>query len=337
MSLFLAGDFADPTASLKLDSICDLMGKEDRFLINLEGPVLAEDERSPVNNEKINLYSSPDFLKLFSREQLICSLANNHINDFHDGLKKTEQFLNKNNIDYLGTENKNHFAYSNFDVLAFNSILTLPQTNAGISQMNRRAIDEVKKRREKNKDGVLVVICHFGFVLSDYPIIADRNFCKAAIEAGADYVIGHHPHIVQGYENYQNGHVFYSIGNFALPQVPFLDKTLTASTTKVNRGALIEIENKNDFKIHTTEMNESQTKVSYGGTISLNEFKKDYGISKKAILNYDKFYRENNTLPRYYPNFKKYGTLSFYLKYRYVLFSQYARKMLIKSKIYNPY
>ena len=55
-----------------------------------------------------------------------------------------------------------------------------------------------------------------GFI--NYPIPEDRNIAKGLIDAGASLVVGHHPHVIQGYEKYKNGLILYSLGNFIFPE-----------------------------------------------------------------------------------------------------------------------
>jgi len=77
-----------------------------------------------------------------------------------------------------------------------------------------RALGEDVSRLREGVD-VLVVSCHWGvsgsFEVADY----QRAVGRAAIQAGADVVVGHHPHVVQGVEVYQGKPIFYSLGNFA--------------------------------------------------------------------------------------------------------------------------
>ena len=72
--------------------------------------------------------------------------------------------------------------------------------------------EDVKALRERVD--VLVVSCHWG--ISGSPELADyqRTIGRAAIDAGADLVIGHHPHVPQGVEVYNGRAIFYSLGNF---------------------------------------------------------------------------------------------------------------------------
>ena len=77
-----------------------------------------------------------------------------------------------------------------------------------------RMIEDVQKA--KAESDVVVVSWHWG-ISGGYKKIADyqKEMGKAAIDAGADVVVGHHPHFLQGIEVYKGKTIFYSLGNFA--------------------------------------------------------------------------------------------------------------------------
>ena len=60
----------------------------------------------------------------------------------------------------------------------------------------------------------VVVMLHAGTEYVAVPSGRQREFARSAIEAGADVVIGHHPHVLQPWERYRDGLVLYSLGNF---------------------------------------------------------------------------------------------------------------------------
>ena len=66
----------------------------------------------------------------------------------------------------------------------------------------------------KNACDFLVIVLHFGFEYCEYPNYEDVMFCHQLVDAGADLIVCHHPHIVQGIEKYKNGLIAYSLGNF---------------------------------------------------------------------------------------------------------------------------
>lgn len=64
---------------------------------------------------------------------------------------------------------------------------------------------------------VNVVMAHGGEEWSRTPTEAQRRLYRRLVEGGADLVIGSHPHVLQGYERYKDGLIFYSLGNFVFP------------------------------------------------------------------------------------------------------------------------
>lgn len=74
-------------------------------------------------------------------------------------------------------------------------------------------------RHARAQGGIVILSCHWGVhfvpaVIADY----QRELAHAAIDAGADLVLGHHPHILKGIEVYRGRVIFYSLGNFAIEQ-----------------------------------------------------------------------------------------------------------------------
>lgn len=74
------------------------------------------------------------------------------------------------------------------------------------------ALLEIKKYRD-SADFILL-IAHGGLELVPLSPLERQTQFRNFIDAGADMVIGHHPHVPQGWENYHGGYIFYSLGNF---------------------------------------------------------------------------------------------------------------------------
>jgi poly-gamma-glutamate synthesis protein (capsule biosynthesis protein) len=62
---------------------------------------------------------------------------------------------------------------------------------------------------------IVVLSMHFGFDYFKCPSPYHVSLCRRLVDAGADLVLGHHPHVPQGVERYKNGLIAYSLGNFA--------------------------------------------------------------------------------------------------------------------------
>lgn len=67
----------------------------------------------------------------------------------------------------------------------------------------------------RGKADYVIVSFHWGREASTTVQAYQRDTAHRAIDAGADVVIGHHPHVLQGVERYRRGIIFYSLGNFA--------------------------------------------------------------------------------------------------------------------------
>ncbi len=71
---------------------------------------------------------------------------------------------------------------------------------------------------------------HAGIEYTPRPNAQQQEFARAAIDAGADVIIGHHPHVLRGIERYRRGIIFYSLGNFT-----FAGKGTTADFSAIIR------------------------------------------------------------------------------------------------------
>ena len=77
---------------------------------------------------------------------------------------------------------------------------------------------DIQKNVKFLKDqGAEIIICafHWGTEGSYRPTAQQKQLAHAAIDAGADVVYGHHPHVLQPIEEYGDGYIFYSLGNFS--------------------------------------------------------------------------------------------------------------------------
>ncbi len=156
------------------------------------------------------------------------SVANNHIYDYGEkGLADTINNLEMKKIAYVGA-GKNRKEAVNVKEIEINNIkagvlartFTCEAANSGFrddepqaAELDRnRLLEYVKSIRDNY--GLLVIMLHFGYEYCEYPMYEDVLFCRKLVDAGADVIVGHHPHVVQGIEKYKNGIIAYSLGNF---------------------------------------------------------------------------------------------------------------------------
>lgn len=213
---------------------------------NLEGPI--SDKGTKVGS----IYSfraNPETIEglTFAGFDLI-SLANNHAFDYgREALEDCLAKLSKAGIDYVGVGLNQNEAYSpiikevkgvKIGFLAYTNLgpesWRAGKENSGIAWINEEEIEKIKNdiKLAKEKVDILIVSLHAGEEYIFEPTQFQVEFSRAAIDAGADLVVGHHPHVIQKSEKYQNGWIFYSLGNFVFDQ-GFSEETM--------RGQILEI------------------------------------------------------------------------------------------------
>ncbi|GAI27827.1 unnamed protein product, partial [marine sediment metagenome] len=185
---------------------------------NLEGPIVKNPPELLDNSLKFAF--NLDVMKAVSWCNFnLFSLANNHTLDMgKEGLEETKRWLRKYGIAFVGdplsgsTNNLNSsFFRDNIAFLAFNQIFPFIAKEEEI-------IKTIKTVKSLNLDNFLIISLHWG---EEYKLInssAQQKLAHQLIEAGADLIIGHHPHVVQNIEKYQGKLIFYSLGNFIFDQ-----------------------------------------------------------------------------------------------------------------------
>jgi poly-gamma-glutamate synthesis protein (capsule biosynthesis protein) len=185
---------------------------------NLEGPIVKNPPELLDNSLKFAF--NLDVMKAISWCNFnLFSLANNHTLDMgKEGLEETKEWLKKYGINFVGdplsgsSDNLNSaFFKDNITFLAFNQIFPFIVREEEI-------IKTIKTFKSSNPDNFLIVSMHWG---EEYKLInspAQQKLAHQLIEAGADLIIGHHPHVVQNIEKYQGKLIFYSLGNFIFDQ-----------------------------------------------------------------------------------------------------------------------
>jgi AmmeMemoRadiSam system protein B len=185
---------------------------------NLEGPIV--NNPPELSDNSLKFAFNPEVLKGASWSHFnLFSLANNHSPDMgKEGLEKTKEWLKKYGINFVGnplsgsSNNLNSsFIRNNITFLAFNQIFPF----MGKEEEIMKAIKTVKSL---NPDNFLIVSMHWGEEYQSINSPAQEKLAHKIIEAGADLIIGHHPHVVQKIEKYQGKLIFYSLGNFIFDQ-----------------------------------------------------------------------------------------------------------------------
>ncbi len=204
-----------------------ILDEADIVIGNLEGPLTDLDE-STLDKEYL-FRSPPDLVApaLKKASFTIMSIANNHILDFDiEGMNDTIDSLKKHRIQTVGAGNNltearkgTILSTANGSVGFLSYSLTFPESfwatknKAGTAFGHEKDIREDVKRLREQVD-YLIVSFHWGREKSLELRPYQPRLGHAAIDAGANIVLGHHPHVLQGIEEYKDGLIIYSLGNF---------------------------------------------------------------------------------------------------------------------------
>jgi poly-gamma-glutamate synthesis protein (capsule biosynthesis protein) len=164
----------------------------------------------------------------------VVSVANNHMMDYGgDSLSDTFKYLQDNDITYAGAGQNREEARSyvikeaNGVKVAFIAELNMPTVveevpeDATLPQPSqKRSLADLTAEIQKAKlaADIVVVSFHWGVEYTHNPQAYQKRLARACIDAGADMVLGHHPHVMQGIEIYKGKIILYSMGNLVFDQ-----------------------------------------------------------------------------------------------------------------------
>lgn len=216
---------AERGADFVFEKISSVLRQPDILFGNLE--VVMSDTGDAVSG-KLCLRGAGDYLQALKTHNFdIVSLANNHAFDFGaDACADMETRLAALGIATVGVGNNLQESRQlkiiekggvRFGFLAYSSRTTkgsayAEQGSPGVAPLD---VDMVLEDVALNRHEVdhLVVSLHWGVEYAEYPTPDQMKIGHSIIDAGARLIIGHHPHIIQGYEKYKDGVVLYSLGN----------------------------------------------------------------------------------------------------------------------------
>ena len=185
--------------------VVDYFENDDLTLINLEG-VFAD--KGYAANKLFTFRAPTSYVQILTSSSVeAVTLANNHSGDFgKEGYDTTVQTLENAGVHYV-EENKTKIitTESGLVIGLYADAFAFKKT-------------DIEKNIKALKDaGAEIIICAFHWgAEGSYRANYDQSvFAKYAIDAGADIVWGHHPHVLQKIEEYNGGYIYYSLGNFS--------------------------------------------------------------------------------------------------------------------------
>lgn len=192
--------------------------EETTILIgNLEGPITdfppVSDWKDTGPNHYRFTFATTVAETLHNTGFSAVSLANNHILNFGDvGFEQTKHWLTEHKVGYFGGHDTLYepwrYASGSVSVAVF-----------AFDPWYARDAEELSHRISLESDNSFVVVyAHWGDEYEPTPNGGQKELAKQFVDAGADVVVGSHPHVVQTKEEYKGKWVYYSLGNFVFDQ-----------------------------------------------------------------------------------------------------------------------
>lgn len=199
-----------------LEPVRRLLRGSDATIANFEGTVSVRKDNATVDLYGMRFVSDATVLpKLRAAGFTHFSLANNHSRDSgHPG--ETTSLLAANGLTPFG---EGAAATSDSAIIGRGGMrIALVGYDDFGGRGQSVAIKEIKRLRAESD--AVVVMAHWGIEYSQSPSSRQRELAHAFVDAGADVVLGSHPHVIQPIEIYRDRAIFYSLGNFLFDQVP---------------------------------------------------------------------------------------------------------------------
>lgn len=259
------------------ESIRAIFNQSDICCCNMEGAIYTQ-TASKVPKIGPSLIQSSYAAKILIENGFnVYGLANNHIWDYgYLAVENTLKELRDKVVLGLSSED----IYKIIDINGVKIALFAvaedcfgceKEVDGGYYYFQRNDIYDWIKKAKQESDYVVMNV-HAGAELFDIPLPEIRTLYKSYVDAGADLVIGHHPHILQGYEDYRDSRIYYSLGNFAFDGM---------NDVRSRTGAIVTVElntEKNivNHELYLTSFEDGIVRMKEKGTL-VNELNEKIG------------------------------------------------------------
>lgn len=217
----------DPFHHFRL--VADELRAADLAVVNLENPI---SDGGVDQGQRYAFRAEPRTVEgLVAASIDLVTVANNHAFDYGpEAAFDTLEILAANGIDAVGLGPTREEAYAAvirevadtriafLGVTAWPAVYNPRAYAAPVLAIARRDVTLAAIERAALQADLVVVLIHWGYEYQTIEAPEQRALGRAMIDAGADLVIGHHPHVPQPIEEYGDGYIVYSLGNFVFDQ-----------------------------------------------------------------------------------------------------------------------
>ena len=186
-------------------NVREIFASDDLTIVNFEGTL---SENGARKDKEYAFRGKPEYANILTKGSVeAANLSNNHTLDYGDvAFQDTKDILTDNGIAW--------FEGKNFAIKEVKGIkIGLIGTSFLRGGEKEAFLDNLQALKALEPD-LIIASFHWGIEKEPLPNELQTEYAHLAIDNGADLVIGHHPHIIQGIEKYNGKYILYSLGNF---------------------------------------------------------------------------------------------------------------------------
>lgn len=200
------------SVSYPFDGVKSIFENDDLTVVNFEGTLTdATDEA----DKQWHFKGDGAFARILPAASVeVALLTNNHCGDYlEQGYADTVRHLSAEGVGLVEENEPFVTTVNGVSVVIIGDSSVVGEDTTHTDGVAERVLAQIA--RWKNGRTIVVVDMHWGSEYTEAPSEWQRATARAFIDAGADLVVGQHPHIVQGIERYRGKPIVYSLGNFA--------------------------------------------------------------------------------------------------------------------------
>lgn len=266
------------------ENVLDIFSYDDMTIVNLEGVLTFSEERK--EDRTYNIKGDPAYARLLTAGSVeAVSMGNNHRMDYGEaGCRDTVAALEQEGVVYAYDSKVGIYETKGIRI----GFVSVDASYLGIA-VEKKMEAGINKLKEEGVD-LILACCHWGTEREYYPEEYQTILGKKCIDWGADLVLGHHPHVLQGVDKYNGKYIVYSLSNFCFGanRNPEDKDTMIFRQTFTFRDGVKEeddevriipcsvssVQNRNDFK-PTPALGEEAIRII--GRV--NEFSAGFGVA----------------------------------------------------------
>lgn len=187
--------------------VYDVLSNDDLTIANLETTFTKATKKA---NKTYRFKGDPSYVNILEAGSVeVVNLANNHTYDYlEQGYQDTINTLDNSNVSYYGR-----------DLMLIKEVKGLKIGFGGLTYSDQNVdrytrIDEMMEFFKENEVDLKIITFHWGIERALQFNETQEGLGTYAIDQGVDLVVGHHPHVLQGIQQYKESYIVYSLGNF---------------------------------------------------------------------------------------------------------------------------